>query len=97
MLGWFAPGGLKTEHHGFPYREVDLFKPTIARPAGMLFVGMRAERRANLPGWKFRPLYLSDKDRSEHQHVFGRTGSGKTTSVLWPQVLQDAVEQMDFA
>ncbi len=26
-----------------------------------------------------------------HRHVLGKTGSGKTTSILWPQVLQDAL------
>lgn len=38
------------------------------------------------------PVYLSEADRAAHRHVLGKTGSGKTTSVLWPQVYQDAAD-----
>lgn len=92
VKGWFAPGQLKAETHDFPHREARLAKELARRPPGTIFVGLHAEKRAHLPGWRHRPVYLSDADRSTHRHVLGRTGSGKTTSVLWPQILQDALD-----
>ncbi len=84
--------GLEPEQHGFPYKRYELGNYLLrAHKLGLLFVGLSPVRRSVLPGWKFVPVYLSDKQRTAHRHVLGRTGSGKTTSVLWPQVFQDVL------
>ena len=38
--------------------------------------------------WK-KPVYLTPKERNEHIHVVGTTGSGKTRYVLFPMLKQD--------
>ena len=60
---------------------------------GRTFVGLTPTRRV-LPPWglSWRPVYISQEERSMHRHVLGKTGSGKTTSILWPEVLQDALD-----
>ena len=58
-------------------------------PAGHLFVGMTPRKRFRLALEARLPL---SAQRSTHRHVIGKTGSGKTSSVLWPSVLQDALD-----
>lgn len=41
------------------------------------------------PAWFFPPLTLSADDRLLHLHVLGPTGSGKSSSVLLPLIVQD--------
>jgi type IV secretory pathway TraG/TraD family ATPase VirD4 len=79
-----------TEDHALPTRKVDLFAEICRRPKGHTFVGLTPRR--GLFGWRWRPAYISPRQRTMHRHVMGRTGSGKTQSILWPQVLQDALD-----
>src|SRR5215813_8736022 len=79
-----------SEVHGFPMRKVDLISQVMCRPKGMQFVGLTPRR--SFFGWRWRPLYISQRQRTMHRHVIGKTGSGKTLSVLWPSVLQDALD-----
>ena len=74
----------------FPSRRVDVLREIGRRPAGHSFVGM-TPRRTWL-GWRWSPVYLSARQKTTHRHVIGKTGSGKTTSILWPSVLQDALD-----
>jgi hypothetical protein len=74
----------------FPQRKVDVLAEIARRPPGMLFVGLEARRRRL--GWSWRPVYISQQQKTMHRHVLGKTGSGKTASVLWPAVLQDALD-----
>ena len=74
----------------FPSRRVDVLREIGRRPKGHAFVGM-TPRRTWL-GWRWRPVYLSARQKTTHRHVIGKTGSGKTTSILWPSVLQDALD-----
>jgi hypothetical protein len=74
----------------FPMREVDLLVELRRRPPGHTFVGLSPRSGLVSPRW--RPVYLSPRQRTTHRHVIGKTGSGKTESVLWPQVLQDALD-----
>jgi hypothetical protein len=74
----------------FPSRPVDVVRQIARRPKGHAFVGM-TPRRTWL-GWRWRPVYLSARQKTTHRHVIGKTGSGKTTSILWPSVLQDALD-----
>jgi hypothetical protein len=74
----------------FPMRMVDLLAELRRRPPGQTFVGLTP--RHGLLGWRWRPVYLSPRQRTTHRHVIGKTGSGKTASVLWPAVLQDAFD-----
>jgi hypothetical protein len=75
----------------FAQKKFDLLSRMAKRPAGTTFVGMTPRKTFGVfPWWK--PVYLTRKQRSMHRHVLGKTGSGKTRSVLWPQVYQDAEE-----
>jgi hypothetical protein len=74
----------------FPSRTVDVFAEIRRRPRGHTFVGLSPRR--TILGWRWMPVYLSERQRTTHRHVLGKTGSGKTESVLWPQVLQDALD-----
>jgi hypothetical protein len=74
----------------FPSCRVDVLREIGRRPKGHAFVGM-TPRRTWL-GWRWRPVYLSARQKTTHRHVIGKTGSGKTTSILWPSVLQDALD-----
>jgi hypothetical protein len=74
----------------FPLRRVDLFRELRRRPAGHTFIGLTPSR--GLLGWRWTPVTLSARQRTTHRHVLGKTGSGKTSSVLWPQVLQDVLD-----
>jgi TraM recognition site of TraD and TraG len=76
----------------FPTTKVDLIEQISPRqrPAGHLFVGMTPYRK--FLGWRWKPVYLSPEQRSTHRHVIGKTGSGKTMSVLWPSVAQDVLD-----
>jgi len=75
----------------FPSRRVDLFREIRRRPAGHAFVGLTPRR--GFLRWRWRPVYLSARQKTTHRHVIGKTGSGKTASVLWPGVLQDALDR----
>ncbi len=79
-----------SEVQGFPMRRVDLISHIARRPKGMHFVGLTPRRGPF--GWRWRPLYISQRQKTMHRHVIGKTGSGKTLSVLWPSVLQDALD-----
>jgi type IV secretory pathway TraG/TraD family ATPase VirD4 len=74
----------------FPARPVNLFQELARRPKGLTFVGLTPRKR--LFGWGWKPVYLDERQRTTHRHVLGKTGSGKTLSVLWPQVLQDVLD-----
>ncbi len=74
----------------FPSCSVDVVREIARRPAGHSFVGL-TPRRTWL-GWRWRPVYLSARQKTTHRHVIGKTGSGKTTSILWPSVLQDVLD-----
>jgi type IV secretory pathway TraG/TraD family ATPase VirD4 len=80
----------RTSDFTFPSCTVSLFREISRRPAGHCFVGMTPRR--TLLGWRWRPVYLSARQKTTHRHVIGKTGSGKTTSILWPSVLQDALD-----
>ena len=66
----FAPESL-----GFPMKAVDLLREIGRRPPGQVFVGMSPSR--GLLGWRWRPAYLSQRQKTMHRHVVGKTGSGK--------------------
>jgi type IV secretory pathway TraG/TraD family ATPase VirD4 len=74
----------------FPVKAVDLLAELAHRPAGSYFVGLTARR--TWLGWRWSPAYLSQTQKTMHRHVLGKTGSGKTLSVLWPSVLQDVLD-----
>ena len=80
----------KPEDGRFPLRPVDLMQEVARRPQGTTFIGLAPRR--TLLGWRWTPVYLDERQRTTHRHVLGKTGSGKTMSVLWPQVLQDVVD-----
>ncbi len=80
----------KPDDGRFPVRPVDLLEEIGRRPPGQTFVGLTP--RKSLLGWRWRPVYLDERQRTTHRHVLGKTGSGKTMSVLWPQVLQDVLD-----
>lgn len=81
---------LQTETSSFPTQTFELLPAIKGRPAGETFVGMKMER--GLFGWRTKPFYVPLRQRSMHTHVLGKTGSGKTASVIWPSVLQDALD-----
>src|SRR5258708_22744726 len=76
----------------FPLRDFNPIPFILKAPPGNTFVGLTPKGRI-LPPWgvSWRPVYLSAEERSMRRHVLGKTGSGKTTSILWPQVLQDVL------
>jgi hypothetical protein len=78
------------ERAGFESRPVDLMVEVRRRPPGHFFVGLTPRRGRIRETW--HPLYLTEEQRGSHRHVIGKTGSGKTQSVLWPQVLQDVLD-----
>jgi hypothetical protein len=78
------------EEHTFPSLSVNLMRHIRNRPPGTTFVGVSPRRR--LFGWTAEPVYLDERQRSTHCHVIGKTGSGKTQSVLFPQALQDILD-----
>lgn len=83
---------LEVKTAGFPNRHVNTLEYIRQRPPGTAFVGLRALKRPFPLGWKWEPFYVPLRQRSMHQHVLGKTGSGKTASVIWPSVLQDALD-----
>lgn len=46
--------------------------------------------RVSLTRWE--PVYVPQKQRAMHMQTLGRTGSGKTSSVIWNFVQQDALD-----
>lgn len=80
----------RADEQRFPATAVDVLAEIHRRPAGHTFVGLSPRRTAL--GWRWKPVYLSERQRTTHRHVLGKTGSGKTESVLWPQVLQDVLD-----
>ena len=81
----FAPETLK-----FPHVQVDVLAEIARRPKGHCFVGLVPHR--GRWGTRWKPVYISPRQRTMHRHVLGKTGSGKTQSVLWPMALQDALD-----
>ncbi len=77
------------DDHRVPARGVDVLAEIARRPPGLTFVGLSPRRSAL--GWRWKPVYVDERQRTTHRHVLGKTGSGKTHGVLWPQVLQDAL------
>ena len=91
VVARFSGTRFAAETPGFPLKAFDLLAEIAKRPKGFTFVGLSPER------WllffrRWIPVYLSPAQRSMHRHVMGKTGSGKTLSVLWPEVLQDALD-----
>ncbi|MBI5068720.1 MAG: TraM recognition domain-containing protein [Deltaproteobacteria bacterium] len=80
----------KQDDGRFPVRPVNLLRELARRPQGLTLVGLTPQR--GLLGWRWKPVYLDERQRTTHRHVLGKTGSGKTLSVLWPQVLQDVLD-----
>jgi type IV secretory pathway TraG/TraD family ATPase VirD4 len=78
------------EELSFPVRPVDVVAEIRRRPPGTYFVGLTP--RPGWIGWRWKPAYLSQTQKTMHRHVLGKTGSGKTSSVLWPSVLQDVLD-----
>jgi hypothetical protein len=87
----------------FPNTTVDLLAEIARRPvdpsAGLIagrlarqkFIGL-TPRKTWYGGRAWSPVYISPRQQTMHQHVVGKTGSGKTASILWPSVLQDALD-----
>jgi hypothetical protein len=73
-----------------PVVKVDLFAELAKRPPLHHFVGLSPKKTWR--GVRWEPIYVSPAQRSMHRHVLGKTGSGKTLSVLWPAVLQSALD-----
>ena len=73
----------------FPSVEFSLVDELRFRPAGMTFVGKSPRRRWGR--WEWTPIYLTEQQRDSHRHVIGKTGSGKSHGVIWPQVFQDVL------
>ena len=86
----FSGTRFKEQPLEFPMRAFDVLLEIGRRPKGTTFVGLSPS--AGLLGWRWRAVYISARQRSMHRHVVGKTGSGKTLSVLWPEVLQDALD-----
>lgn len=61
----------------FPTRPVDVLSEIGRRPRNSFFVGMTPKR--GMFGWRWRPVYISQRQRTMHRHVIGKTGSGKTS------------------
>jgi hypothetical protein len=80
------------ERLAFPSTTVNLFDEIARRPKGTTFIGMTPCKGLLGLGWRWRPVYLSQVQKSMHRHTLGKTGSGKTMSVLWPAVLQDVLD-----
>jgi hypothetical protein len=74
----------------FPVVPVDLMAEIRRRPPQHTFVGLRPRRRFLRAYGK--PVYLDERLRSTHTHIIGKTGSGKTQSVIWPQAFQDILD-----
>ncbi|WP_242343648.1 type IV secretory system conjugative DNA transfer family protein [Anaeromyxobacter terrae] len=72
-----------------PSAEFDLVNELRARPPGTTFVGKSPRRHWGR--WRWTPVYLTEQQRDSHRHVIGKTGSGKSHGVIWPQVLQDVL------
>jgi hypothetical protein len=81
---------LTVEDTRFPMTPVDVLAEVGRRPPGTLFVGLTPMR--SWFRWRYSPVYISQRQKTMHRHVVGKTGSGKTASVLWPAVLQDALD-----
>ena len=81
---YFQPARLE-----FPTIEFSLVDELWLRPSGSTFVGKSPRRRWGR--WQWTPIYLSEQQRDSHRHVIGKTGSGKSHGVIWPQVFQDAL------
>lgn len=75
---------------GFPAHAVPILEEVKRRPQGSTFLGLEARR--GWLGWRWRPYVITEKQRSMHMHVLGKTGSGKSLSVLFPMALQDALD-----
>lgn len=83
----------------FPLVSVDLIAEIARRPMDKKsprprrakFVGLTPSR-GRFRRWKWKPVYISPRQQTMHRHVIGKTGSGKTASILWPSVLQDAID-----
>jgi hypothetical protein len=61
----------------------------LIRPPGSTFVGKSPRHRWGR--WQWTPVYLTEQQRDSHRHVIGKTGSGKSQGVIWPQVFQDVL------
>lgn len=81
---------LTPEGAGFPEHPFELLPLLKARPVGTTFLGLQAS--PGVVGWRWRPYVITEKQRSMHCHVLGKTGSGKSLSVLFPMALQDALD-----
>lgn len=58
------------------------------RPPGHKFIGMeQVPRRFRRDVW--RPVYLTPQQQTLHRWALGKSGSGKSESVVWVSVVQD--------
>jgi type IV secretory system conjugative DNA transfer VirD4/TraG family protein len=73
----------------FPTVAFDLIDALRSRPSETTFVGISPRRR--WARWEWTPIYLTEQQRDSHRHVIGKTGSGKSHGVIWPQVFQDVL------
>lgn len=79
---------LGTDEHGFPLCDVDLVAELLQLPPASTFIGVTPIKSLFGPK-KWEPVYLTERERSTHVQIVGKTGSGKTLSVLLPMALQD--------
>jgi hypothetical protein len=83
------------EQHGFPRAAVNVLREIQRRPKGHYFVGVTPRR---FGFWqRMKPVYVTATQRSMHGHILGKTGSGKTASLIWPITLQDALDGLGVA
>lgn len=88
VLPRLAGTHFEEEEHGFPALEIDLLGAIVKAPMGATIIGM-APVKGVLGVQRWEPIYVSERERSTHIQVIGKTGSGKTLSVLMPLALQD--------
>ena len=66
----------KPDNGRFPNHPVDLMQEVERRPPGTTFVGMTPRR--TLFGWRWTPVYVSERQRTTHRHVLGKTGCNRS-------------------
>jgi hypothetical protein len=85
--------GTYLEAHGegsFPRHDVNLLRQIRDRPPESAFIGLTPVRKGYRTLWE--PVYIDQRLRTTHIQVMGKTGSGKTQSVIWPLVYQDILD-----
>jgi hypothetical protein len=79
-----------TEDGTFPRHSVNVIREIRDRGTRGNFIGLTP-----VPGrlrTRFQPVHIDESLRGTHLQVVGKTGSGKTKSVIWPLVYQDILD-----